>query len=274
MADFRGASADGVADLADELRQQVSGATRRAATMADDLFTVSRSLRQEGGLRRFLTDASLPAQARTGLVGEVFGSQVDDQSLTLLSSAVSKRWTSAGDLPRGLEHLSVIAAVRSAGNEGERLSDELFTVSESVKNNHALRDALSDPGRSTEDKSALVRDLLGDRTLEATRTLTVQAIAGTYRTVGVALNEYQKVAADVQQEGVATVHSARPLSEDEQHRLAAALQRQYDRPIHLNTVVDEDVLGGIRVAIGHDVIDGTVASRLAEARRTLAGSGR
>ncbi len=274
MADFRGASADGVADLADELRQQVSGATRRAATMADDLFTVSRSLRQEGGLRRFLTDASLPAQARTGLVGEVFGSQVDEQSLTLLSSAVGKRWTSAGDLPRGLEHLSVIAAVRSAGNEGERLSDELFSVAEAVKNNHGLRDALSDPGRSIEDKSALVRDLLGDRTLEATRTLTVQAVSGSYRTVGVALAEYQKVAADVHDEGVATVHSARELSEDEQRRLAAALERQYDRPIHLNTVVDEDLLGGVRVEIGHDVIDGTVVSRLAEARRMLAGSGR
>ena len=41
--------------------------------------------------------------------------------------------------------------------------------------------------------------------------------------------------------------------------------------VHLNVVVDPDVIGGIRVEIGDDVIDGTVASRLDDARRKLAG---
>ena len=41
--------------------------------------------------------------------------------------------------------------------------------------------------------------------------------------------------------------------------------------MHLNVVVDPDVIGGIRVEIGDDVIDGTVASRLDDARRKLAG---
>jgi F-type H+-transporting ATPase subunit delta len=49
------------------------------------------------------------------------------------------------------------------------------------------------------------------------------------------------------------------------------LARQYDRPVHLNVVVDPDVIGGIRVEIGDDVIDGTVVSRLDDARRRLAG---
>ena len=36
-------------------------------------------------------------------------------------------------------------------------------------------------------------------------------------------------------------------------------------------MVDPEVMGGIRVEIGDDVIDGTVANRLDEARRSLAG---
>ena len=39
----------------------------------------------------------------------------------------------------------------------------------------------------------------------------------------------------------------------------------------LNELVDPDVIGGVRVEIGDDVIDGTVASRLDDARRRLAG---
>jgi F-type H+-transporting ATPase subunit delta len=35
-------------------------------------------------------------------------------------------------------------------------------------------------------------------------------------------------------------------------------------------VVDPEVLGGLRIDLGDDVIDGTVVSRLAEARRSIA----
>ena len=45
----------------------------------------------------------------------------------------------------------------------------------------------------------------------------------------------------------------------------------YDTTVHLNVLVDPDVLGGIRVEIGDQVIDGTIAGRLDGARRALAG---
>ena len=61
------------------------------------------------------------------------------------------------------------------------------------------------------------------------------------------------------------------LAEHDAQRLQDALARQYSRPVHLNVVVDPDVIGGMRVAIGDDVIDGTVANRLDDARRQLAG---
>jgi F-type H+-transporting ATPase subunit delta len=64
---------------------------------------------------------------------------------------------------------------------------------------------------------------------------------------------------------------AAPLSEDHAERLATALGQQYDKKIHLNVIVDPEVLGGVRVQIGDDVIDSTIASRLAEAQRRLAG---
>ncbi len=70
---------------------------------------------------------------------------------------------------------------------------------------------------------------------------------------------------------MATVHVAHPLSDADSRRLSEALSRQYSRPIHLNVLVDPTVIGGIRVEIGDEVIDGTVESRLDDARRKLAG---
>ena len=269
--DFRGASADAVAALTEELTTAVSASPEAAAKAADTLFEVSQTLRAEAALRRFVTDASVPQEAKTGLVGELFGGKVDATGLGVFESAVKHRWTHAGDLSDAVERLSEIAAVRSAGGEAKRLADELFAVQQAVQETPELRDALSDPARTTEDKGALVDTLLGGKALPATVTLTKQALAGTYRTASAALGEYQKVAAAVADEGTAVIRVAAPLSEAETTRLAAALARKYGREVHLNVVVDPAVVGGIKVSIGDDVIDGTVSSRLEGAQRALAG---
>jgi F-type H+-transporting ATPase subunit delta len=134
-----------------------------------------------------------------------------------------------------------------------------------------LRGALSDPSRSRADKAGLLASLLQGKALPATILLAQQSLSGSYRTPAAALEAYEKVAADVHGERVATVRIARPLTEAETQRLADGLARQYGRQVHLNVVVDPDVVGGIRVEIGDDVIDGTVSSRLADAQRLLAG---
>ena len=251
-----------MASLEETLDDSVSGT---------DLFAVAAVLRAEPGLRRIATDVAIAPEAKAGLINEVFGGKVGSGAGALVERAVQRRWTVARDLADALEQLGVVAVVRSADADAGRLADELFGVAQMVKDHPDLRDALSDPSRSATDKGTLVRGLLDGKALPATVTLAEQALAGTYRTVGVALSEYQRVAAEVHQERVATVRVARSLSDAELQRLGAALERQYHRPVHLNVVVDPVVIGGIRVEIGDDVIDGTVLSRLDDARRQLAG---
>ena len=130
---------------------------------------------------------------------------------------------------------------------------------------------VDDPARDVADKQGLLRDLLDGKASSATVRLVEQAVNGSHRTVAVALETYQKIAAQYRNRLVATVQVARDLDGQEQTRLQGALASQYSRPVHLNVVVDPAVLGGVRVSIGDDVIDGTVAARLDEARRQLAG---
>lgn len=268
MVSFRGASAEAVAALTD----QVGGvAEAAAATVASDLFAVAGNLRAEGALRRFLTDGSVDSAARSGLASQVYGGKIDAATLALVSTAAERRWTRGRDLADALEQVGVIAAVRSAGGEAERVVSELFTVRALVNDNSDLRNALSDPARPVGDKAALLDSLLTGKAHAATLLLSRQALAGSFRTVTAALEDYEKTAADAHGRGVATVRAARALSDADQQRLAAALERQYGRPVHLNIVIDPQVLGGLRVEIGDDVIDGTVVSRLDDARRKIAG---
>jgi F-type H+-transporting ATPase subunit delta len=263
---FRGASADAYAATAGTLAGQGD-----AGTVGQDLFGVADLLRAEPGLRRVATDVSVPGEAKAGLLRQVLEGKVSDLALAVVTVAVAQRWTSGRDLPDALERLGVVSVARSAGGDAGRLEDELFAFGQVLQDNPGLRDALSDPARSRTDKSRLLADLLGDKVLPATITLVQQSLSGSYRTVGVALADYQKVAAEVRGQGVATVRVARPLADADRQRLADSLSRTYGREIHLNVVVDPEVIGGIRVEIGDDVIDGTVSSRLDEARRRLAG---
>lgn len=269
---MRGASAESLTVLTDALDQSVAGGAD-AGRVAEDLFGVADVLRREPSLRRTATDASLPADAKADLVRRIFGGRVDDASLEILATAAGRRWAATRDLADALEHVGVVAVVRSADRAGQAdaLEDELFGFRRLVTENRELRDALSDPARSREDKQALLHGLLEGKVTPATVRLAEQSLSGSHRTVALAVEDYERIAADYRHRLNATVRVARRLDDADLQRLQGVLARQYGRPVQLNVVVDPELLGGVKVEIGDDVIDGTVASRLDDARRRLAG---
>ena len=264
---LRGASAEAQAQLISEL--EGSGANEQK--LGEELFGVATLLRNEPALRRIATDAAIEPAAKADLAGNVFGNALDDVSLGLVKSAVKQRWTRTRDLADVIEYLGVLATVRSAGDDGRTISDELFEVRRAVDEAAGLRNALSDPARSASDKAGLLRTLFGGKVLPGTLLLVEQAANGSHGAIDGALENYQHIAAQAVGEKIATVHTARELSDDERARLAETLGTQYDSAIHLLVLVDPDVVGGLRVSIGDDVIDGTVASKLEDAQRRLAG---
>jgi F-type H+-transporting ATPase subunit delta len=67
----------------------------------------------------------------------------------------------------------------------------------------------------------------------------------------------------------AEVQTAVPLSERQRERLAAELERKTGRRVSMEARTDPAVLAGVRVQIGHQLIDGSAAGRLARMREAL-----
>ena len=63
---------------------------------------------------------------------------------------------------------------------------------------------------------------------------------------------------------------AAELSAQQRERLATALSADYGHDVHLDVVLDPEVIGGMSVRISDELIDGSMASRLAALRRKLA----
>ena len=266
---LRGASAEARRELV--VRTGGSATLDESAVLGEQLFAVAGVLRDQPALRRVCTDASVDAEAKAALAGTVFSGKVEGEALDVTAAAVRQRWTSPRDLADVLEELGVEALVRSAGAQGSRVEDELFAVAQLIDANRDLRGTLSDPARTDEDKCALIASMLDGKVLPATLQLVRQAERSELPIVR-ALAEMERIAAGVQRELLAVVHTARPLGTTEVSRLTQAFGRAYDATVHLNIVEDPGLIGGLRIQIGDDVIDGSVVNKLDAARRRLAGS--
>jgi F-type H+-transporting ATPase subunit delta len=246
---------------------------RQAGQLGDELFAVVGVLDREAGLRRMLSDPSRQADAKAGLAEAVLGGKVSAAALEVVAGLARSHWSAPGDLADAAEELAVLAVVEGADDAGtlDELEDELFRFARIVDADPDLRVALSSPFIALERKGQLLDTLLaGKVTPPALRLITEAAFHPRGRSLDKSLDEYAALAAQRRERLVAEVHVAAELSEDQRSRLAAALTAAYGHDVHLNVVLDPEVIGGMSVRIADEVIDGSTATRLAALRRKLA----
>lgn len=259
-------------EVEERLVPLTSGA-QAAMSLGDELFAVASVLHGQSALRRALTDPSRSAQARSALAASVLRGKVSEAATDLMTAVAGARWAGAGDLAQAVEQLAVQAVAAAAEDAGhlDDLEDELFRFSRIVASQPDLRIALTNPFVSADAKRELVGHLLAGKVTPEALRLISEAAAGQFgRSLDVSLEEYAALAARRRERLVAEVHVAIALTDQQRSRLAAALAAAYGHQVHLNVVLDPRVAGGMTVRVGDELIDGSVATRLAEAGRRLA----
>lgn len=243
------------------------------AKLADELAAVTALLDREVSLRRVLTDPAQAGEAKAELVQRLLGTQVSGETADLVAGLVRSRWSQSRDLVDTLEELADIADLTAAQRAGtlDDVEDELFRFGRIVSSSTELRAALTNRKAGVPAKSELLRSLLGGRAKATTERLVTRLVtAPRGRSLESGLESLSKLAADRRDRTVAVVTSAVPLSDGQKQRLGAALAKLYGRRMHLNLDVDPEVLGGIRVQVGDEVINGSLADRLEDAARRMA----
>lgn len=274
LAALHGASRDSYAAARETLGTLIRSADTDLVALSDSLFDLTALLDREHALRRALTDPARSGDDRAGLARAVLGEQVGPAALDILVWAVRARWSAARDLADALELLGVEARVAAADAAGrlDTVEDELFRTGRIVAGSAELRVALADRSAPVDSRAALIEGLLDGKATEETRRLVRQAVvASRGRTFDRTIAEYGQVAAERRSRKVATVTATVPLTAEQRTRLGAALARMYGHDVHLNVQLDPSIVGGIRVEIGDEVIDGSIVSRLDDTRRRLAG---
>jgi F-type H+-transporting ATPase subunit delta len=269
---MQGASRDALAAAWAAVEQQLSQSDVDAAQVGGELLGVLGVIDGQVGLRRALSDPSLEPDRKAGLVESVLGSHISAPTLEILRGLVRSRWSRMRDLPDAIETLAVLAELIAADRAGEAddVEDELFRFGRIVESRPQLREALSSRALPDENKVSLVSALLRGKATATTLLLVTQvATHPRGRSPEDALADYGQIASRRRERFVARVTAAIALSDDERERLRSALAGLYGHDVHLQVEVDPAIVGGVIVQVGDEVLDGSVAGRLAEARRRL-----
>jgi len=261
------------------LTAQTGGARSRTRgdallVLADELFAVAHVLDGQLSLRRALSDASVRPDDRAGLARRLLSAKVGESTLAVVETVARQRWSRPLDLVEAVETLATEAALDAADARGELadVEDELFRFSRIVAGDDDLARILGNRSAPREGKSALLDRLLAGKVSPVTERLVRNSLTSSH--VHSAENEIERLstaAARRRGQSVAHVTSALPLTDAQEQRLIATLERIYGRTMGLQVQVDPSVLGGLVIRVDDEVIDGSIAHRLEAAGRRLAG---
>jgi F-type H+-transporting ATPase subunit delta len=164
-----------------------------------------------------------------------------------------------------------VAAIAARSKSLEALEAELFEFRKVVDSDQQLQIALASRQASDEQKLNMVNQLISGKFGKEASLLIRFAVIGSAKVrISVVLEQFGKLLAAYAERLVATVTVASALSDSQQAQLEKSLSRDYGNDLRLNIEIDPAILGGIKVQIAGEVIDGSVANRLKQAKMMLA----
>ena len=269
---MQGASREALAAGEDRLDALTGVAGADIAGIADDLAAVASVLGGDVSLRRMLTDPGRPAALRADVATTLLAGKISADAAALVAGLCRSRWSQPRDLADAVATLAVRADLAIAERDGKLsdVEDELFRLGRILDGNGELASALSER-TSSERRQELLASLIQGKVDPTTYRLAARLVANPRgRSISAGLTEIAKQAAERRQRLVAVVRAAMPLTEEQRDRLSRVLGRLYGQQVHLNVDLAPELIGGLSVRVGDEVIDGSVANKLAETTRKLA----
>jgi F-type H+-transporting ATPase subunit delta len=242
-------------------------------TLAEQLFAAVDALDGSGSLRRALTDPGRDADDKASLVSSLFDSY-DARVVSVVSDLASARWSADSDLAAAIEDAGGLALLAVAQSTGvlHAVEEQLFLFERALMSSRELLTSLGDSSVAVGGRLGVLDDVLRGKVEPVTYALVARKVAAP-RGVRLlnALRELVNLAAERSNLMVVSVTAAIELSSAQRKRLASILKETYGRDMQVNVAVDPAVLGGMKIQVGSEVVDGTVVARLADARRRLVG---
>ena len=255
--------------LAPKLRDTHEDAWR----IGNELFTITKVLDDSIQLERALTDPSRPVADKVAVLKGLLGDNAHPMTMEIMTDLVSRRWSRARDIANAVEDFGVDAMMyyADATDATLQVSIELSELHSALLNLPVVRSKLYDCQATSEARVKLFREVFSGKTLnKVTMRLAEHATCNLRRrryleTIQWLINKFSRHMG----ESMVTVTTATPLKPEQIKRLVEVYSAKVGRQVHINSVVDPTVLGGMRIQVGDEVTDNTVVAQLQNLHRKV-----
>lgn len=257
----------------DSLAPKLRDTREDAWRIGNELFTITKVLDDSIQLERALTDPSRPVADKVAVLTELLGDNVHPMTMEIMTDLVSRHWSRARDIANAVEDFGVDAMMyyADATDATLQVSIELSELHSALLNLPVVRSKLYDYQATSEARVKLFREVFSGKTLnKVTMRLAEHATCNLRRrryleTIQWLINKFSRHMG----ESMVTVTTATPLKPEQIKRLVEVYSAKVGRQVHINSVVDPTVLGGMRIQVGDEVTDNTVVAQLQNLHRKV-----
>jgi F-type H+-transporting ATPase subunit delta len=257
----------------DSLAPKLRDTREDAWRIGNELFTITKVLDGSIQLERALTDPSRPVADKVAVLKELLGDNAHPMTMEIMTDLVSRRWSRARDIANAVEDFGVDAMMyyADATDATLQVSIELSELHSALLNLPVVRAKLYDYQATSEARVKLFREVFSGKTLnKVTMRLAEHATCNLRRrryleTIQWLINKFSRHMG----ESMVTVTTATPLKKEQIKRLVEVYSAKVGRQVHINSVVDPTVLGGMRIQVGDEVTDNTVVAQLQNLHRKV-----
>ena len=141
---------------------------------------------------------------------------------------------------------------------------EMLKLSAAIMNDPAMQSAIDNPRLGAPEKESLFLSVAGDKLNPIGRSFIKTLVEADRITL---LPQIETMFSDLRNaaEGVAEAHivSALALDDAQVAELKAALEKRFGKKIEATVSVDPSLIGGARIVVGDQVVDGSISGKLA-----------
>ena len=156
------------------------------------------------------------------------------------------------------------AAFRLASDENALPQwSEMLRFLATIVTDAKVSEALDNPKLDAAQKESLLLSIAGDRVSGLARNFVRVLVEGDRVTVLPEITRlFDELKADAEGVAQARIDTAFPLDDAQVRQITGALERRFGKKIEATVNVDKSLLGGVCIAVGDTVIDGSVKAKL------------
>lgn len=160
--------------------------------------------------------------------------------------------------------------IANEDNTAKATDAELSALSEIAEDNPQLTEILGSPAVTEEEKLTLIENIFGGRVSQTTfNFLCVIAQKGRFAYLPSIAREYRRSYYEEYGIKEVIVTTVSPLKKDAREKLLAKLRKMYGSEIILTEKTDPDIIGGMIICCGDNMLDGSVRTELEKMHRQI-----